>query len=1158
AGGKPLVVNGVSGQTANLTEWNDGNGNVTVVDEDGRIGIGTNNPSHSLDVNGEARISTLGAGATDTVVTHNAGVLQSRSIDSRVWGSTLVDGSSLTANYLTKVSDANTIVNSLVFDDGTGVGIGTTSPTALLHLGAGTSSLAPLKLTAGTNLTTPQTGALEYDGSELYFTPVGTTRETIAYLSDITAVAHDPITLAVIGSTPNAYGMTLNDQILNLEPASIDYGGVVTTGAQTFAGAKTFASAISAPTTVNTINGLIINAGALSGISTLSMSGQLTSTLATGTAPFVIASTTLVTNLNADLLDGYHYDELPYVPAGTDDWVDEAGDTMTGTLNFSGVTNDITTAGNEHLALMPGGTGNVGIGTSSPGYKLDVSGDINLSTALRAGGDAGTNGYLLTSGGGGVMTWTDPASLAAGTIAFNNITSGTNTVAAMVVGSGASLTYSGSGTINASTLAGQAISALPYVNDATNATLTRTGSGPYTLGLNLANANTWTGAQTFSANTNFPGSGIWNTSGDVGIGTTSPSGKLHIAGLSELDGSAPITFIINDTRNSNGWTVGAPFGQINFNSNDSSGGGVGTRARVAAVMENDQGGITGLAFSTAGTGGLVERMRINNLGNVGIGTTNPVSKLQVGNPSVHETHDVNFYGGYNLYFDDGWDARFFWHGAKGALRVGNKGDGSGWDPANIGDYSIALGTGGTASGDKSIAIGSVVNASGDRSIALGGFVTVSGTRSVGIGLDTTPRTISQDNTMAILGGSVGIGTTSPTYLLDVSGGSGIVGRFSGRVIGANAVNNDEFVTKLQLDNATASSLPAGTSGQTLRHNGTAWIANSFLYNSGTNIGIGTSSPAAMLDVVGWSDNLSALFGNNTTNNFNKQTYIGSRHYTNAEEPINIIGVVSGSSTSNLRIGGGTSNLNAATEIRLYTAANTTTTTGTARMTIHSNGNIGIGFTTAPAARLDVVGESNDITALFGNVTSLNSSKFANIGLRHYAGSTEEPLGLIAATSSNSINNVFIGGGASVLNAATQIQFYTAANTTTTTGTARMTITSAGLVGIGTTSPGSKLTVHNQGAAATGEALLRLNQYEAQDFIAGHYNGATDASFRVNNSGNVYSTTFYAITDPTYFLSPTGPTSLTTIGDVGIGTNSPSARLEVVGAFGTSTTGLKIY
>lgn len=36
-----------------------------------------------------------------------------------------------------------------------------------------------------------------------------------------------------------------------------------------------------------------------------------------------------------------------------------------------------------------------------------------------------------------------------------------------------------------------------FVNDATNATLTRTGSGPYTLGINLANANTWSGGQIF-------------------------------------------------------------------------------------------------------------------------------------------------------------------------------------------------------------------------------------------------------------------------------------------------------------------------------------------------------------------------------------------------------------------------------------------------------------------------------------------------------------------------------------------------------------------------------------------------------------------------------------------------------------------------------------
>ncbi len=39
---------------------------------------------------------------------------------------------------------------------------------------------------------------------------------------------------------------------------------------------------------------------------------------------------------------------------------------------------------------------------------------------------------------------------------------------------------------------------------------------------------------------------------------------------------------------------------------------------------------------------------------------------------------------------------------------------------------------------------------------------------------------------------VGIGITSPSYKLDVSGGTGIVAQFSGRVIGGDAVNAKEF------------------------------------------------------------------------------------------------------------------------------------------------------------------------------------------------------------------------------------------------------------------------------------------------------------------------------------------------------------------------------
>ncbi len=43
---------------------------------------------------------------------------------------------------------------------------------------------------------------------------------------------------------------------------------------------------------------------------------------------------------------------------------------------------------------------------------------------------------------------------------------------------------------------------------------------------------------------------------------------------------------------------------------------------------------------------------------------------------------------------------------------------------------------------------------------------------------------------------------------------------------------------------------SGTTGQTLAHNGTTWIANSNLFNNGTNVGVGTSTPAAKFSVIG--------------------------------------------------------------------------------------------------------------------------------------------------------------------------------------------------------------------------------------------------------------------------------------------------------------------
>ncbi|MBV5334372.1 MAG: hypothetical protein JZU49_01020, partial [Sulfuricurvum sp.] len=86
------------------------------------------------------------------------------------------------------------------------LGIGQTSPTAYLHIKAGTATAntAPLKFTSGILLTTPENGAFEFDGTHYYGT-IGTTRYQLDQQTYTLPVA----TASVLGGVKEGNGVTI-------------------------------------------------------------------------------------------------------------------------------------------------------------------------------------------------------------------------------------------------------------------------------------------------------------------------------------------------------------------------------------------------------------------------------------------------------------------------------------------------------------------------------------------------------------------------------------------------------------------------------------------------------------------------------------------------------------------------------------------------------------------------------------------------------------------------------------------------------------------------------------------------------------------------------------------------------------------------------------
>lgn len=69
--------------------------------------------------------------------------------------------------------------------------------------GTATAGTAPLKMTSGTNLTTAEAGAFEYNGTNLFFTRTGTTRQTVLTANVVTTetvVSNTTVTVNIAGT----------------------------------------------------------------------------------------------------------------------------------------------------------------------------------------------------------------------------------------------------------------------------------------------------------------------------------------------------------------------------------------------------------------------------------------------------------------------------------------------------------------------------------------------------------------------------------------------------------------------------------------------------------------------------------------------------------------------------------------------------------------------------------------------------------------------------------------------------------------------------------------------------------------------------------------------------------------------------------------------
>ena len=387
-------------------------------------------------------------------------------------------------------------------------------------------------------------------------------------------------------------------------------------------------------------------------------------------------------------------------------------------------------------------------------------------------------------------------------------------------------------------------------------------------------------------------------------------------------------------------------------------------------------------------------------------------------------------------------------------------------------------------------------------------------------------------------GNVGIGTTNPGYLLDILG---IVR--AGSTIGSSIyLTNSEVKWRgdgtahfsifnqnstLQIRNTSGNSEP-GTAG-----------SNLLTINTTGYVGIGTTSPGSALEVNG----VMRFTGTSTSlPGINLPTGGAGIHWGNGYSRILDDGDLRICTDDNMHF---------------YNGCNASSL-GTERITMLASGFVGIG-TTSPVSIFNVYNG----TTILSSSTS-NAGEYVSPSTLHLRHATNTSTQLIWECVG--LNTAAITAGSTApygLSYGTQVGdhvFRTGCTGTadfSATGSERMRITSAGNVGIGTTSPSAPLNVWGSGPYSglttnpqPGQLIINTTTGSERLILGSWYTGGTGSICSIQASD------YYSSVDhgQALVLNPLG-------GNVGIGTASPSAPLHVTtisGASNPMTCGVYVY